>query len=106
MEEIILLGKVLNSFHDGLNKDHFKVLNTNESSPEIWWDSLGEAERNEVGLVAFHYHRFTPNYIWWTSEKFKDIKKPQKAHIKFALSKKDCEYYRIELGSLFMKSIK
>ncbi|MEK6829730.1 MAG: hypothetical protein AABY15_06440 [Nanoarchaeota archaeon] len=90
-----------------LNKDKCSVLNSDEVSPEKFWDSLNKGKYHmfgrtrqyhskiDIGGMAIHQGFMTPNYGWNCSKtKFKDLPKRQQKIIAATLKCKD-ELYTI-----------
>ncbi len=68
MFEIILnVFPILHELND--NKiikvyEKYTSLKTIEQKVEPWWDSLDLNQKMEIGSVALHYRKMSPNYKW------------------------------------------
>jgi hypothetical protein len=84
------------------NREKYPILNTEETNPEIWWDNLDYYGKVEVGSIALHYGKMTPNYRWKCLDihKFQDLSNGQKRIVKFCLTKKDDNWWMFDLHSL------
>lgn len=102
----------------GLNRDQYPALNTEETDPEKFWNSLNHGKswiscgknyydnKHQVGAVALNNGLMTANFKWdrWDT-KFNDLSKRQQKIIKLVLYYKDEKYLVIGIramaGSLF-----
>ena len=97
----------------GLNRDQYPALNTEETDPEKFWDSLNHGKswiscgknyydnKHQVGSVALNNGLMSVNFCWdGRNTKFKDLDKRQQKMIKLALSYKDEKYLFIGIRSL------
>jgi len=103
LKAIAILATVLHELDEGkgLNRDQFPVLNNEHTNPETWWDILTFNQKVEVGNVAVHYRKMSPNYRYDCYEtKYKDLKKSQQKIIKFVLAEKDKNYSMFPLQSM------
>jgi hypothetical protein len=90
----------------GTNRNVYPVLDMEITDPEVWWDILAYYQKIEVGGVAIHYQKMSPNYRWDCYDtKYKDLKKSQKAIITYVLKKKDNPWSMIPLEGLLKKFI-
>lgn len=102
----------------GLNRDQYPALNTEETDPEKFWNSLNYGKyymtggkryyntKHQVGSVALNNGLMSVNFCWdGRNTKFKDLDKRQQKIIKLVLSYKDEKYLVIGIramaGSLF-----
>ena len=61
-------------------KDKFPTFKTRKKKTDSWWNNLNWSQKVEVGTVALHYRKMTPNYTWACQDcnKFLDLTKGQK----------------------------
>lgn len=61
-------------------KDKFPTFKTRKKKTDSWWNNLNWSQKVEVGTVALHYRKMTPNYKWACQDcnKFLDLTKGQK----------------------------
>ena len=80
----------------------YPVLITKAKTPEEWWNSLNTDDRRfEVADIAFDHYRFSSNYCWDIRPiPFKDLKKSQQEHIKFAFKQRGSQWEAFPLKSI------
>lgn len=83
-------------------KDKYPVLKTRKRKVENWWNSLSFSEKMEVGSIALHYNRMTPNYKWKCMDyhMFSDLTKSQQKIVKFCFSKKNDNWFMFDIASM------
>ena len=85
----------------GLNRNQFPVLDNEYTDPETWWDMLTEYQKIDVGSVAMHFNKISPEYRWnCYNTKYVDLRKSQKKIIAFVLAQKDKDYSMFPLQSM------
>lgn len=70
-------------------KDKYPALKTRKRKVENWWNSLSYFQKIEVGSVAVHYHKITPNYPWKCLEEHK-----------FCFSKRNDNWFMFDIASM------
>jgi len=82
--------------------DKYPVLKTRKRKVETWWDSLDWSDKLEVGSIAIHYHKMTPNYKWkcCDGDKFSDLTKSQKNIVRFCFSKKNDNWFMFDISGM------
>lgn len=105
IEAVAALVPILHELND--NKvikayDKYPVLKTELTNAEIWWDGLKYEEKMEVGSVALHYYKMSPNYKWKCkdSDLYQDLTKGQKKIVNFVLSKKNDNWYMFDIAGM------
>jgi len=83
-------------------KDKYLVLRTKEKDVVSWWNSLNYLQKVEVGSVALHYHKMTPNYKWkcYDENKFEDLTKGQQKIVTFVFSKRNDNWYMFDIAGM------
>ena len=83
-------------------RDKYPVLKTRKRNVINWWNSLKYLEKVEVGSIALHYHKMTPNYKWKCHDenKFEDLGKGQQKIVKFVFSKKNDNWYMFDIAGM------
>ena len=76
----------------GKNRKEFPFLNTDLENVNIWWDSLNEQQKHDVGGIAIHFNKMTANYRWNNFSNYDSLKKSQKKIIEFVFNRKDEDY--------------
>ena len=105
IQTITNLALALNRLND--NKEikcweKYPVLKTELTNSEVWWDKMKFSERVDVGSVAIHYGKMTPNYKWACrdNDNYADLTKGQKKIVNFVLSKKDDNWFMFDIASM------
>lgn len=83
-------------------KEKYPALKTRKQSAETWWNSLSFLQKVEVGSVAIHCHRMTPNYKWKCrgENMFQDLTTSQKKLVKFVFAKKNDNWFMFDLAGM------
>jgi len=59
-------------------------------------------EKLDVGAVAVHYRKMTPNYKWmcYDEQKWEHLTKGQQKIVKFVFSKRNDNWYMFDIASM------
>jgi len=80
-------------------KDKFPAFKTRKKKPSSWWDNLNWSQKVEVGEVALHYRKMTPNYKWACQDynKFSDLTNGQKKIVQFVFKQRNEVWHPFDL---------
>jgi len=105
IEAVAFLAPKLHELNDNkiiLLKDKYPCLRTRRRNIINWWNSLVFLEKLDVGAVAVHYRKMTPNYKWmcYDEQKWEHLTKGQQKIVKFVFSKRNDNWYMFDIASM------
>lgn len=95
------LNKVLGE-GKGSNADEYKALKTTHSSPELWWNSLDELGKGDVGAFAVHMMFMTANCRWGMAA-YNRLPKSQTKRINQIFKVKDQKWQAFNISNMLIK---
>ena len=75
-----------------INNQKYPELNTTETDPEVWWNSLDRWGHVAVGGMSVHFGMMTAEYKWQCNVPYSELKSKQKKMVNYILKQKDTEW--------------